>query len=232
MATIERTRGGFPMGWLCAIALGLAAMVLAPLARMPAMMTESAEQTKAPADMSDKELRAEIDATEVEVVDTLERDWDEPASQEAFAAELAATEAQSERYVAANEEATRRGWYSFAYTDAELTGIAATKMIVLDLPGEGATEVAIGHIATGHGTEAVQAVRTGGFKKSPCGDGKKEYAFKVADDGRYWLRVSWEGKIVTCFRATWSYLLWHFKQDGCDPPRPPFGHDGMSAAAY
>jgi len=118
------------------------------------------------------------------------------------------------------------------YSDAELEAIATTKMIVLDLPGEGVTEVAIGHIATKHGTEAVQAVRTGGWKKGNCNGGKKGYAYKPADDGRWWVRISWNGKVVTCYRCTWELLLYYFKQDGCEPPRPPFGHDGMSAPAY
>jgi len=118
------------------------------------------------------------------------------------------------------------------YSDAELEAVATTKMIVLDLPGEGATEVAIGHIATKHGTEAVQAVRTGGWKNGNCNGGRKTYAYKLADDGRYWLRVSWQGKVVTCFKATWEYLVYCFKVDNCDPPHPPSHHDLMSSPAY
>ena len=207
MTTATRTSSVFPMG-LCFVALILAASVLLPmLAAMPAMIEDSsipAEQSAAPADMDDAELRLEIERAEV----------------------------ANERYIAANDVAIARGWYSLEYTDAELAGIAAGKLIVMTIPDvAGAVEVNIEHIAE-HGEDAVQAVKAGGFKKGDCNGGDKGYAYKLADDGRYWLQVSWQGKIVTCFRATWSYILWCFKNDGCQPPRPPFMHDAMSSPAY
>lgn len=233
MTTAART-SGFPMGWAF-VALFLAAVVLAPFAAMPVMMTGSTEPTvvKIPADMDDAELRTEIDAAEVEVVvawEEVKLKWG-AASQAAYEAALGASLDADARHTAASEEAMARGWYKCVYTGVELAEIATTKMIVLDLE-DGPCEVAVGHIGKNHGTEAVHAVQTGGFKKGNCGDSEKSYAYKLADDGRYWLRIMWNGKVVTCYKVTWSLLLYYFKQDGCEPPRPPFSHDGMSAPAY
>jgi len=191
-------------------------------------------EVKALADMTDDELQLELDRATIQV----EAAWEDvaekhgKASQEVYAAAIAAREAASERFVAAHEVAIARGWYSLMYTDPELAEIATTRMIVLDVPGEGAMNVNIGHIAEGHGDEAVQAVRTGGWKKGDCNGGEKAFAYKLADDGRYWLRISWHGDVVTCFRCTWDYLCYCFKIDGCNPPRPPSHHDLMSSPAY
>jgi hypothetical protein len=76
--------------------------------------------------MEDAELRAEIDSAEVEVVaawDGVVLEWDEGTEQEAFAAALAARQAASKRYIAANEEAIARGWYSFTDIDVRLVKI-------------------------------------------------------------------------------------------------------------
>jgi len=235
MATMTQTKSGF--GFLGFAAIMVAALLIVSMGAgalaTSVMMTESTAGAKAPANMDDAELQAEIEAAEVEVVAAWDKVKDvcvEGADQATIEAAIAARTAANERYIAANEVAIARGWYK--YDDTELAALASTKMIVLDLPGEGATEVAIGHIATKHGTEAVQAVRTGGWKNGNCNGGKKGYAYKPADDGRWWVRVSWNGKVVTCYRVTWELLLYYFKQDGCEPPRPPFGHDAMSSPAY
>jgi len=218
MAAATTSSGGSGLGWLVGIVfVVLVIVVILPMAAMPAMVTETnnaAEQAKPPAAMTDEELDAALNAARA-------------------AAEAATGTAKHDALKGVgkllDELAARRGWDLF--TNAELAEMATAKMLVIDIPGEGATEVNIAHVAK-HGADAVEIVQTGGWRPGNCNGGRKQYDFKLADDGRYWLRIKWDGDVITCFRATWSYILWSFKQDGCALPRPPFGHDGMSSPAY
>lgn len=223
MAAATRTSsGGSGLGWLVGIVfVVLVIVVILPMAAMPAMVTETnnaAEQAKPPAAMTDEELDAALNAA---------------LNAARAAAEAATGTAKHDALEGVgkllDELAARRGWDLF--TNAELAEMATAKMLVIDIPGEGATEVNIAHVAK-HGADAVEIVQTGGWRPGNCNGGRKQYDFKLADDGRYWLRIKWDGDVITCFRATWSYILWSFKQDGCALPRPPFGHDGMSSPAY
>lgn len=191
---------------------------------------------KAPADMNEQELRAELDTSQEIVAEA----WDAVVlgDQAARDAAIAARAAANERYIAADEEAIKRGWYVRVYADAELAEIAAgvkTGTItfeIMSIPGIGTVPVADDHIVEGHGAKAMSELKKGGFSKSPCDGGHKTYWYKDAiKRGFCTIAIMWDGIIVTTYDVTMELLLYYLRQDGCPPP-PSLGHDMLSGPAY
>lgn len=245
MATMVSPRSGFDFLKFAAavMAFVVAVMLLGSLAMPQMAVTNAAE--KAPADMDDAELQVELDRAEVDVVaawETVKDAW-VAGDQAARNATLAARQAANERYIAANDVAIARGWYSFEYTNEELAEIATSTLVltaatapVVMLPGlEAPVYVSWGHIKERHGFVPFDLLTNGPNHRRNCkeGGGRKTYIYKQAPGpGDTWvLGVVWDNVLVTCYQVTHDMLLWYFDKDGC-PPGMNGGHDGISGAAY
>jgi len=217
MATMTPARTGFGFLGFAAImvaALLIVSMILGTLATS-VTMTESTDV--APADMGDEELEVALADAEAALQEAIQRAHDNASVGTDIAAKSSMGKVRARNRV---------------YENLAAEMAKRVSHIVVDIPDEGIMPVAVTHIRERHGMEALDALMTGGWKKGDCNGGKKGYAYKPADDGRWWVRVSWQGKVVTCYRCTWELLCWYFKVDGCKPPRPPFTHDAMSSPAY
>ena len=190
---------------------------------------------KAPADMDDAELRAELDLAEVDVVAA----WEEgkvawaAGDQARLDAVIAERQAADGRYIAAHEVATARGWYKCAYANAEIAEIAtglkaaATTGPVVLIPGlETPVYVSWSHIAERHGLAPFDLLANGPNHKRDCKEGKT-YVYKAAGKGKYVLGIVWNGVLVTVYEVTRDLLYYYFSVDDCPNPLNG-GHDGLS----
>jgi len=241
MTAMVRPKSGFGFLGFAAVIIMLTVIVtgIGTLA-IPVTMTENTEQAKLPTDMDDTELQAELDIAEVDVVAAEQSiiPGDTP-SQADYEAALAARKIAGERFIAANEEATRRGWYTFSdlYTLEDFNAIesewleAANYLPTVDVPGIDFRVRVMPHYQK-HGEKAWQVIQTGKGPVWDCEQIDKIYKAVEIENG-HWAFAAFGRTshiLITSFPATENHLCRLLLKVTCKLLNGHNGHDNMSAS--